>query len=71
MVDHKLETVRKEVIPGKPYIFVYGKIILLPDSELVETVGIMFTDKKIVLDIFRLLTVRTNGEDVLMVIGGR
>jgi hypothetical protein len=28
---------------------VYGKIILLPDSELVETVGIICTDKKIPL----------------------
>ncbi len=49
----------------------YGKIILLSDRELVETGCTMYTDKKNVLDIFRLLTVRTNGEDVLMVIGGR
>ncbi len=71
VVDHKLETVRREVIIGKPYPFFIEKIILRSDSELVDTVCIMCTDKKNVLDIFRLLTVRTNGEDVLMVIGGR
>ncbi len=55
---------------GSPTYFFMEKIILLPDNELVLTVCIMCTDVKNVLGIFRLLTVRTNGEDVLMVIGG-